>query len=306
MDESGSSSKWIVERFTRYSVTGHAVREVLKSKDTKYQHVEIVDTYLYGKCLFLDGKLQSSEVDEFIYHECLVHPALMTHPEPKRILVIGGGEGATLREVFRHPAVEEVSMIDIDEELVRFCQQFLPDFSQGAFDDSRLTLIFHDARRWLEENERTWDVIVIDLPEPLPDSPACFLYTKEFYTLLHSRLDDEGIAVAQAGTTHIRQIELFANVNKTLSTVFPVVRAYQAFIPSYQLPWGFTLASKRWDPCSFEPPTLSKRFDERGLEGLSYYSVKCHYGIFGLPRYLEKIVEEGRIIDDKNPYYWEA
>ncbi len=307
VDESGSPGKWLIEHFTEYSVTCHAVKEVLKTVNTDYQHVEIVDTYLYGRCLFLDGKLQSSELDEFIYHESLVHPALLTHPNPKKILIVGGGEGATLREVLKHPTVEEVTMIDIDEELVKLCKEYLSDFSQGAFEDPKVKLIFADARKWLEQSSSKWDIIIIDLPEPLPDSPACFLYTREFYSTVHARLTDEGVMVVQAGTTHIGHTGLFASINRTLMETFPVVRAYNVFVPSYQLPWGFSLASKHWDPLSLDSTTLNQRFDERGLEGLRHYNVRYHYGIFSLPGYLEETIEkDGRVVLDDNPYYWEA
>lgn len=306
-EESGSPSKWIIENFTQYSVSCHAVKEVIRTAKTKYQCVEIVDTFLYGRCLFLDRKLQSSEVDEFIYHESLVHPALLVHPRPKRVLIIGGGEGATIREVLKHPTVDEVDMVDIDEELVNFCREHLSDFSQGAFDDPRVKLIFSDARRWLQECSSLWDIIIIDLPEPLPNSPACFLYTKQFYSTVHSKLTDTGAAVTQAGTTHIGHTGLFASISKTLMEIFPFVRAYQTFIPSYQLPWGFSLASKHWDPRSLSCETLAKRFSERNLGGLKHYSATHHYGMFSLPQYLEETIEkEGRVIEDENPYYWEA
>ncbi len=307
VDESGSPSKWIIEYFTQYSVSCHAVREFIKTAKTDYQHVEIVDTFLYGKCLFLDGKLQSSEADEFIYHESLVHPALILHPNPRKVLIVGGGEGATLREVLRYPTVEVADMIDIDEELVKLCREYMPGFSRGAFDDPRVKLIFSDARKWLEESPKRWDIIIIDLPEPIRDSPACFLYTKQFYSAVHSRLTDEGLAVVQAGTTHVGHTGLFASINRTLTEVFPVVRAYTTFVPSYQLPWGFSLASKRWDPLSLDSAAIAERFNERGLKELRHYSAKCHYGMFSLPRYLEDTIEkEGRIVEDKNPYYWEA
>jgi len=307
MDETGLASKWIVEHFTQHSMTCHAVKKFIRTAKTNCQNVEIVDTCLYGKCLFLDGKLQSSELDEFIYHESLVHPALTVHPSPKEILVIGGGEGATLREALRHPMVVQAHMIDVDEELVDLCKKHLTDFSKGAFDDPRAKLVFFDARKWLEENTKQWDVIIIDLPEPLRNSPACLLYTREFYSTVLSRLREEGTAAVQAGTTHVGYNALFANVNRTLRDVFPVVRAYHTFIPSYQLPWGFSLASKCWDPLCLDEETLENRLHERKLIELKHYSARCHRGMFNLPKYLEQTIErDGKIIDDENPYYWEA
>ncbi|MEM0318067.1 MAG: methyltransferase domain-containing protein, partial [Candidatus Nezhaarchaeales archaeon] len=166
----------------------HGVRKIMYSGRTKFQQVDIVETYSFGKCLFLDGKLQSCEYDEHVYHEALVHPAMMTHPDPKRVLIVGGGEGATAREVLRYPTVEKVVMVDIDGELVDLCRRYMPEWSQGAFEDPRLELVIADGRKYIEETGESFDVVILDLTDPLPGTPSVYLYTREFYELVKGRL----------------------------------------------------------------------------------------------------------------------
>src|SRR5512143_3315925 len=155
------SYKWFIEYTSPEEGHLHGIRMIHYASQTKYQRMEIMDSGSYGRCLVLDGKMQSSITDEFIYHEALVHPAMLCHPEPKRVFIVGGGEGATLREVLRHKSVEYCLMVDIDEEVVKVSAELLPEYSQGAFTDKRTELAFLDARRYLEEYDEKFDVIVI-------------------------------------------------------------------------------------------------------------------------------------------------
>jgi spermidine synthase len=131
----------------------------------------------------LDEKIQSTESDEYIYHEALVHPSLLAHPNPKRVFIAGGGEGATAREVLRHKSVERVVMVDIDDIVCKTSKEFLPKHHRGAFDNPRYQLIIEDAKVWLQQTEEKFDVMVLDLADPVEDGPAYMLYTKEFYTM---------------------------------------------------------------------------------------------------------------------------
>ena len=149
---------------------------------TKYQFVQCFYNEFLGKVLFLDKRIQSAQIDEYIYHESLVHPALITHPSPREVLVIGGGEGATLREVLRHSTVEKVIMVDIDRELVELCQKYLPEWSKGAFSNPKTDLIFKDARPFVEKTREKFDVIISDLTEPIEQGPSVFLFTEEFFS----------------------------------------------------------------------------------------------------------------------------
>ena len=180
--------KWFFETTTPVEGHMHAIARTIVSRQTKYQFMEILETHSYGKCLVLDGRIQSSHADEFIYHELLVQPGLLAHPDPRRAMVIGGGEGATIREILRHRSITHCLMVDIDGEVVEECRRHLPEMHQGAFDDPRTRLLHEDARAYLERTTERFDLIVIDLVEPLEEGPACLLFTKEFYTLVRERL----------------------------------------------------------------------------------------------------------------------
>lgn len=298
------SSKWFLEYTTPEEGHMHSLRSVLYSTQTRFQQMEIMDTGSYGKCLVLDGKMQSSELDEFIYHEALVHPAMLTHPEPGDVFIVGGGEGATLREVLRHKSVRKAIMVDIDEEVVDKCKELLPQWHQGAFDDPRTELKFLDARRYLEETGNKYDIIVIDITEPVEEGPAYLLYTREFYEMVKDRLKDDGIISLQAGSTAINNLLNFTAVNRTLRTVFPIVTPYYASIPSFAFPWGFTLASKKFDPRDIPVEEVDMRIKKRIKGNLGYYDGIIHQGQFMLPKYIRQELEkQDKIIEDNTPLF---
>jgi len=298
------SYKWFHDYLSPFEGHMHGIDKIVFSKKTGFQQVEILDTQSYGRCLILDGKMQSSEVDEFIYHEALVHPAMIVHPHPKNVFIVGGGEGATLREILRHKSVEHVLMVDIDQEVVESCKQHLPDWHQGAFDDPRTEVRYLDARKYLEETQEVYDIIIIDISEPVEEGPAYLLYTKEFYSLIMDRLGPEGIISLQAGTTSASNLLNFSAVYQTLKTVFPIVAPYQACIPSFGLPWGFTLASKRVDPQGYNPKEIDTRIEESIVGELRYYDGMTHLGQFLLPKHVRKLVQrQERIIEDNQPLF---
>ena len=170
--------KWFFEPTTSIEGHTHAIRRTIVEARTKYQHAEIMETYAYGKLLVLDGRIQSSQAEDFIYHEGLVHPGLLaTENRPESGLVIGGGEGATLREMLRYPSMRRAVMVDIDAEVVELCKQHLPEMHQGAFDDPRTEVRTEDARAYLEKSSERFDFISVDLVEPLEAGPACMLFT---------------------------------------------------------------------------------------------------------------------------------
>jgi len=298
------SYKWFLDFLNGDEGHMHGVETILFAKQTKFQQMEIMVTRNYGRCLVLDGKMQSSEYDEFIYHEALVHPALLTHPDPKRVFIVGGGEGATLREILRHKSVEHVLMVDIDQEVVESCKKYLPEWHQGAFDDPRVRLEYRDARKYLEETKDVYDVIIIDISEPMEEGPAYLLYTKEFYKIVMNRLSKNGIISLQAGTTSLTALLCFSAVYQTLKSVFPIVRPYQAIIPCFGLPWGFALASKQVDPQSFSQDDMDKRIADRIKGELQYYDGEIHQGQFLLPKHIRQHAErETRIIEDNHPLF---
>lgn len=281
------------------------VEKIFFEGRTKYQHVECFSNALFGKILFLDKKIQSAEVDEYIYHESLVHPAMITHKEPQSILVLGGGEGATLREVCRHSTVTSITMVDIDEELVKICKKHLPEWSRGAFEDPRTQLVIGDARQFVEETAKKFDVIISDLTEPLEEGPSVYLFTKEFYAKISDVLEDNGVFVMQAGSTDPTYYEFFTSCANTLSSVFPVVRPYWTYMFSFGGPWGFIVASKKSDPLDLEKEAIKKRMDSRAINGLKFYHDGLHKGMYALPDYLLEPLEKGRLLTDQEPFIWD-
>jgi spermidine synthase len=181
-----------------------AVTQYHESSKSNFQFVEIIDTSLFGKCLVLDGHMQSSQKDEHLYHESLVHIAMLSHECPKRVFIGGGGEGATLREVLRHASVESAVMVDIDQIAVEVSMKHLTTHHRGSFTDARTTLVYDDAKAWLERyTGPAFDVMIFDLSDPLDDGsaagPATQLYTAKFYEFCKTRLGEGGVFVTQAG-----------------------------------------------------------------------------------------------------------
>src|SRR6267142_1455258 len=266
--------KWFFETTTPVEGHMHAIARTITTRQTKFQFMEIMETLSYGKCLVLDGRIQSSQADEFIYHELLVQPGLLAHPRPERAMVIGGGEGATVREIH-----------------------------QGAFDDPRTRLLHEDARAYLEKTSERFDLIVVDLVEPLEEGPACLLFTKEFYVLIRDRLTDRGVMTMQAGMTKVNEIFFHGAVNRTLQEVFPVVAPYQSFISCFGTPWGFILASKGTDPRKQTPADIDRLIAERlDPKQLGYWDGNAHLHCFSLPKFLRESIEKNdRVITDKNP-----
>jgi len=297
---------YYLESFTENFCRLLKVEKVLYQGRTKHQLVDCFHNKIFGKVLFLDKKIQSAQIDEFIFHEALVHPALLTHSSPKKVLIVGGGEGATLREVLKHNSLERVNMLDIDRELVELCKEYLPEWSRGAFSNTKTKLIFHDARQYIENTRQKFDVIISDLTEPLRAGPSVFLFTKEFFIKIFEALHENGIFVLQAGSTDPHYHHFFTSCVKTLEGIFPLVRPYLTFIFSFSLPWGFVLASKKEDPLKLDEKELLRRIRQRRIRKLRFYHPGLHGSLFSLPLYLVQALKKGEILKDKKPFIWEA
>ena len=302
--EEGDRSKWFYDSVNPYFAQLHAIKDIVYSGKTRFQSVEIIHTYSFGKCLVLDGKLQSSEADEFIYHEALVHPAMISHFCPKMVFIAGGGEGATIREVLAHTTVKRAVMVDIDEEVMSICRRFLPFLHCGSLDDSRVELHYLDARKYLADCSESFDVIIIDLTDPLKGGPSYLLYTQEFYRLAQERLTPEGILSVQAYSSSWEDLPTFVAINHTLRSVFPLVFPYQVYIPSFSSLWGFALASLKHSPLALSAEEVDNRISARVSRNLRFYDGLCHKGMFSLPKYLRhEMDKEKRIITNDNPLF---
>ena len=296
--------KWFCDKVSRDLIQGHRIEEVLYRGRTRFQSIAIMRTGSFGKCLVLDGKIQSSEIDEFIYHEALVQPAMLTHPCPETVFIAGGGEGATLREVLSHNTVKRAVMIDIDEEVTATCKRFLPGHSQGAFEDKRTELHHVDARDYLAKCGESFDIIIIDLPDPIEEGPAYLLYTQEFYQLVRERLTANGIISVQAGSANLTELLNFSSVYNTLKSVFPKVYPHQIEVPAFGGPWGFCLASLNLNPTLLSPAEIDERISDRSLNSLRFYDGLSHQGMFSLPKYLRTALSQPtRLITDNQPLY---
>lgn len=299
-----SHSMWFMEFVTPTVIQQFAVKDLVYSGQSQYQNVEVIDTVSYGRCLILDGKVQSCEADEFIYHEALVQPAMTLHPSPRKVFIAGGGEGATLREVLRHDTVEKVVMADIDSEVIDICKRLLPDHHQGAFEDSRVELLHMDARKYLAETQDMFDVAIIDLPEPIEGGPAYLLYTQSFYEMLKAKLSDDAAFALQAGATAVGITKVYTAINNTLKTVFPVVIPYSADVPSFGGSWGFALASTTMDPRKLSPEEVDQRIASRVKEPLRFYDGHTHQGLFFIPKHLRDSMDrETTVITEDNPVF---
>ncbi|MBI5188221.1 MAG: polyamine aminopropyltransferase [Nitrospirae bacterium] len=282
---------WFIDKESEYRWIYHRVKRHVLSAKTKFQEVEVIDTYNFGYVVILDNKIQSAEADEFIYHEALVHPIMIAHPEPKSILILGGGEGATLREVLKHSTVKKVIMVDIDEKFINLCKTHLEKWHKGSFNDKRVELIFADAKEYIKETESKFDVIIADISDPAPEGPAQLLYTKEFYSFIKKALVSDGIFV-----THITEVHYIPNksisteIFKILTEIFPITEFYYEYIPSFSSLWAFTVGSLKYSPKELSSTAIGSRLKERKLENLLYYDQETHKRLFNLPKYLRDLL----------------
>lgn len=305
-----STGLFITETHTDAMTWHFTVEKMHLSGRTQYQEYQICDIPTFGKTLFLDWKIQSSSLDEFIFHESLCQPAMTVHPNPKKVAVCGGGEGATLREGLSHNTVKEAVMIDIDEELVGMVKEHMPEWHKGAFDDPRTTLLHTDARKFLQDNKGAgFDVVLSDLPDPLEAGPAVYLFTREYFQICADAMSDDGVLALQAGCANMAYPYCFAAVAATLESMketYKYVRPYAAFITTFQLPWGFVLASKKYDPLDLDQEEIAKRFLARGVKN-KFYTPRYHQALFTMPDYLEEaIAKHGRVLTDNEPFIWSA
>jgi spermidine synthase len=259
------------------------VDDVLYREKTAHQDLIIFQNAAFGRVMALDGVVQTTERDEFIYHEMMTHVPLLAHGAAKKVLIIGGGDGAMLREVSRHTAIEQITMVEIDAGVVTFCKQYLPNHSAGAYDDPRFNLVIDDGVNFVTQTDEKFDVIISDCTDPV--GPGESLFTSEFYAGCKRALNENGIFVAQNGVCFLQQDEAL-NSHRKLSHYFSDVSFYQAAIPTY---YGgimtFAWASDNPALRQLDAATLQHRFTAAGLN-CRYYNAAIHTGSFALPQYL--------------------
>jgi len=302
---------------------------------SKFQHIQVIDTAAFGTSLLLDSSTQSTARDEWIYHESLVHPAMLAVGwslgsagdfPAKRAFIGGGGELATARELLHHASLEEVVMVELDKMVVDTSLAHLPTWSDGYFHDSRLKLHYSDAFAWLNRSDAetgTFDIIVMDIADPVEAGPGVQLYTREFYQLAKRKLRPGGVFVTQAGPAGLlNHKDCFTAISKTLSTVFDHSLPYTADVPSFGSSWGFTLAfdasaalgSSLTDHelklsgqtfVEILSEELRARLESRtNTSRLKHFDEITHRSMFSLPKYLRQaLAAEDRLITRASPVY---
>ena len=276
--------EWVREALFDDLVIQYRIRQVLHEEQTPYQKIQLVDSERYGKMLLLDGVVQTTEKDEFVYHEMLAHVPLFAHESPRRVLIIGGGDGGMLREVLRHPTVEKATMVEIDEAVIEFSRRHLPMISQGAFDDPRADVLVDDGARFIEQPGEQYDVVIVDSCDPI--GPATVLFQKAFYQKIHDRLTAKGILVRQTGST-VLQPGIQRDAHEHLRQVFPWNALYVFAVPTY-IGGFFSSSFSCKDSAALEisRQALAAKYDALGL-ATRYYNPGVHTGSFNLPEYMK-------------------
>ena len=287
MISSSYQNEWFLDSENQHRIILHRTKGQVALTKTEYQTAKIVDTYCLGRILILDNKIQSAESDEFIYHESLVHPPMIHHGGPERVLILGGGEGATLREVLRYKSVRHVTMVDIDKKLVELCDEHLQKWHCGSFHDHRVNLIFDDAMKYVGRTKDKFDVIIMDISDPVQGGPADVIYTREFFQIVRDLLISNGIFATQAVEVFYDSSDLHSILHNTLAASFITVESYCEYIPSFGSMWGFLICSQRESRASaLSPAAIDMALKKNLSNDLKYYDGTTHQRLFALPKVL--------------------
>jgi spermidine synthase len=287
------------------------LKQVFFSGKSDFQSVQVIETAAFGRTLVMDDKTQSTEVDEKVYHESLVHPAMLAHGSPKTVFIGGGGEFATAREVLRHSSVEKCVMVDIDQVACEMCLKHLPEWADGCDKDPRFEVYYEDAKAWVENYDGKFDVIIMDICDPIEAGPGIALYFQEFYKhCLEEKLNPGGVLVTQSGCCSIlNSHECFSTIHNTLKTVFKNVYPYSAPIPSFGCDWGFNLAFNECanenvpnrEPADVDAAIASAISDDKGMKFLDGVSYR---GQMNLPKQVRDVLaKEDRVMTKETPVF---
>jgi spermidine synthase len=259
---------------------------------TRFQKMQIYETAHYGKIFRLDGYNMTSEKEEFVYHENLIHPALTAHMAPKKVLIIGGGDGGSSEEALKHPSVESVTMVEIDPDVIHVAKEHFRAVHNGVFDNPKLRVLVDDGMRFVRETQERFDLISLDLNDPV--GPAAALYSLEFFQQLRTALAPGGALTLHLGSP-VAQPQRVADLAQRLNSVFRIVRVYTMYIPLYGSLWAMAVCSDKLDPKSFTADEIDRRIEARKLQALQFYNGETHEGVFALPNYVRDLVTPARL-----------
>lgn len=258
---------------------------------TDHQHLVIFENAVFGRVMALDGIIQTTEADEFIYHEMMTHVPLFAHGKAKDVLIVGGGDGAMLREVCKHPEVERVTQVEIDEKVIEMCREYLPQHSNGAFEDPRATIVIDDGMHYVNSVNKEFDVIISDSTDPI--GPGEVLFSQDFYQACKQALKPGGILVTQNGVAFLQPDEVESTA-KRLFPLFTDSHYYGASVPTYVGGiMTFAWASDESTYRDISLQSLRERFNASGIT-TRYYNPEIHLASFALPQYILEIIEKAR------------
>lgn len=276
---------WYTEQHTENVRFSIKVDKPLYSGQSEFQRIDIFKSKEFGTIFTLDGLMMVTEKDEFIYHDMIVHVPMATNPKIKKVLVIGAGDGGTVRELTRYYTVEHIDMVEIDKMVVDVCREYLPQ-TACKLDDPRVKLYFEDGLKFVRSKENVYDLIIVDSTDPF--GPGEGLFTREFYGNCFKALKEDGILVNQHESPYYGEYaKSMQRAHKRIREFFPVCRVYQAHIPTYPSGhWLFGFASKTYDPLT--------DIDEQAWNSLGlntkYYNTEIHKGCFALPSYVKELL----------------
>ncbi|WP_212523109.1 polyamine aminopropyltransferase [Actibacterium sp. MT2.3-13A] len=277
---------WFRETLHPHYAQGLSVDALIYDSKTEHQRLQVFENGTFGRVLTLDGVVQTTAGDNFIYHEMMTHVPILAHGAARRVLIIGGGDGGMAREVLRHKSVEHVTMVEIDAGVVEFSREYLPMLSQGAFDDPRLNLVIADGADFMRGTTDRFDVIIVDSTDPI--GPGEVLFTDTFYGHAKRALTEDGILVTQNGVPFLQGEEL-ANTLRAFKALFADWGCYMATVPTYAggpmaFGWGTDGPAR-----AVTVEELQARFAAAGIV-TDYYTPGVHKGAFALPAYVERLL----------------
>lgn len=277
---------WYTEEHSENIRFSIRVEKQLYSAQSPFQRIDIFESKEFGKFLTLDGLMMVTEKDEFIYHDMITHIPMATNPNIKKVLVIGAGDGGTVRELTRYAGIERIDMVEIDKMVVDACRDFLPQTACKLY-DKRVNLFFEDGLKFVRTRQNEYDLIIVDSTDPF--GPGEGLFTKEFYGNCFNSLNKDGILVNQHETPYYPSYaKSMQRAHKRINEFFPICRVYQAHIPTYPSGhWLFGFASKRFDPIS---DLNEAAWNNLGLK-TRYYNTELHKGSFAIPNYVKELLE---------------
>jgi spermidine synthase len=286
--------KWFRNKYSPETVLRTKIKRSLFKQKSQYQTIEIVDTYDFGRMLVLDGIVNVADKDEFVYHEMMTHVPLFSHPNPKTVLVIGGGDGGIVREIGKHSQIKQIDLVEIDSAVISVSKDFLPKSALG-FKEPRLTVYNDDGAQFVKKRPDFYDLIIIDAPDPI--GAAKSLYSRIFYKNCYKALKKDGILTTHAETPSFKkELKILRSIYNKFKTTFPIVELFTASIPSYSIGiWCFIIGSKAYHPLV----NFQENKARRVKIAFQYYNAAIHRAAFALPTFLKKEIQSTKSTNGK-------